>query len=145
MAARTTVERGAIIRADASQAGNGGEIIVNSTDRTEMRGTLSARGGAQGGNGGFIEVSGQGVFVLDGIIDLRAPAGAMGEFLLDPQNIIISDANNPTLPGSNTVEEVVTDLGITRIRLLTNHPRPRSGFIGYGLEIVENLRLGDVE
>lgn len=41
--------------------------------------------------------------------------------------------------------QILRDLGITRIRLLTNHPRPRSGFIGYGLEIVENLRLGDVE
>ncbi|HWT09342.1 MAG TPA: filamentous hemagglutinin N-terminal domain-containing protein, partial [Roseomonas sp.] len=110
MAARTTVEAGATIRADATGSGHGGEIIVNSTDRTEMRGTLSARGGAAGGNGGFIEVSGQSAFVLDGIIDLRAPAGAMGEFLLDPRNIFIADAGTPIGIGGNTIVETPADL-----------------------------------
>lgn len=37
--------------------------------------------------------------------------------------------------------QILRDLGITKIRLLTNHPRPRTGFIGYGLEIVENIHL----
>jgi filamentous hemagglutinin family protein len=107
MAARTVVERGAEIRADATQNGRGGEILVNSTDRTEMRGTLSARGGEAGGNGGFIEVSGQSAFVLDGIVDLRAPNGEMGDFLLDPRNIFIADSG-VTPPG--TVTETPTGL-----------------------------------
>ncbi|HMX41990.1 MAG TPA: 3,4-dihydroxy-2-butanone-4-phosphate synthase, partial [Saprospiraceae bacterium] len=37
--------------------------------------------------------------------------------------------------------QILRELGISKIRLLTNHPKPRTGFIGYGLEIVENLRL----
>ncbi len=37
--------------------------------------------------------------------------------------------------------QILRELGISKIRLLTNHPRPRTGFIGYGLEIVENLNL----
>ncbi len=37
--------------------------------------------------------------------------------------------------------QILRDLGISKIRLLTNHPRPRTGFIGYGLEIVENIQL----
>jgi 3,4-dihydroxy 2-butanone 4-phosphate synthase/GTP cyclohydrolase II len=37
--------------------------------------------------------------------------------------------------------QILRDLGIAKIRLLTNHPRPRTGFIGYGLEIVENIQL----
>ena len=37
--------------------------------------------------------------------------------------------------------QILRDLGITKIKLLTNHPRPRTGFIGYGLEIVENLKI----
>ncbi|MBK8555496.1 MAG: 3,4-dihydroxy-2-butanone-4-phosphate synthase [Lewinellaceae bacterium] len=37
--------------------------------------------------------------------------------------------------------QILRDLGITKIRLLTNHPRPRTGFVGYGLEIVENIQL----
>lgn len=38
--------------------------------------------------------------------------------------------------------QILRELGITKVRLLTNHPRPRTGFIGYGLEIVENVKLG---
>jgi filamentous hemagglutinin family protein len=112
LASGTTIARGAEIRADATGRGRGGEVIVNSTDRTEMRGLLSARGGAAGGDGGFIEVSGQGVFVLNGLIDLRAPSGALGDFLLDPRNIVISASATPTLPGGSTIPEVVSDLAV---------------------------------
>ena len=38
--------------------------------------------------------------------------------------------------------QIVRDLGISKIRLLTNHPRRRTGFIGYGLEIIENVEPG---
>ncbi len=38
--------------------------------------------------------------------------------------------------------QILRDLGISKIRLLTNHPRPRTGLIGYGLEVVENIELG---
>jgi 3,4-dihydroxy 2-butanone 4-phosphate synthase/GTP cyclohydrolase II len=37
--------------------------------------------------------------------------------------------------------QILRELDISKIRLLTNHPRPRTGFIGYGLEIVENIQL----
>jgi len=37
--------------------------------------------------------------------------------------------------------QILRDLGLTKIRLLTNHPRRRMGLIGYGLEIVENIVL----
>jgi len=37
--------------------------------------------------------------------------------------------------------QILREMGIQKIRLLTNHPRPRTGFIGYGLEIVENVAL----
>jgi 3,4-dihydroxy 2-butanone 4-phosphate synthase/GTP cyclohydrolase II len=39
--------------------------------------------------------------------------------------------------------QILRDLKISKIRLLTNHPKPRTGFIGYGLEVVENLKIGD--
>ncbi|MBL7808840.1 MAG: 3,4-dihydroxy-2-butanone-4-phosphate synthase [Saprospiraceae bacterium] len=38
--------------------------------------------------------------------------------------------------------QILRELDICKIRLLTNHPKPRTGFIGYGLEIVENIKLG---
>lgn len=37
--------------------------------------------------------------------------------------------------------QILRDLNITKIRLMTNHPRRRVGLIGYGLEIVENVEL----
>ena len=37
--------------------------------------------------------------------------------------------------------QILRDMGITKVRLLTNHPRRRTGLIGYGLEIVENIEL----
>ncbi|MEZ4951505.1 MAG: 3,4-dihydroxy-2-butanone-4-phosphate synthase [Saprospiraceae bacterium] len=37
--------------------------------------------------------------------------------------------------------QILRDLGITKMRLLTNHPRKRIGLIGYGLEIVENIEM----
>ncbi len=37
--------------------------------------------------------------------------------------------------------QILRDLGITKVRLLTNNPRPRTGLIGYGLEVVENIEL----
>ncbi|MCB0791588.1 MAG: bifunctional 3,4-dihydroxy-2-butanone-4-phosphate synthase/GTP cyclohydrolase II [Flavobacteriales bacterium] len=37
--------------------------------------------------------------------------------------------------------QILHDLGVRRMRLLTNNPRKRTGLIGYGLEIVENLPI----
>ncbi|MCC6460071.1 MAG: 3,4-dihydroxy-2-butanone-4-phosphate synthase [Saprospiraceae bacterium] len=38
--------------------------------------------------------------------------------------------------------QILRELNISKIRLLTNHPKSRTGFIGYGLEIVENVQMG---
>jgi 3,4-dihydroxy 2-butanone 4-phosphate synthase/GTP cyclohydrolase II len=37
--------------------------------------------------------------------------------------------------------QILHDLGVRRMKLLTNNPRKRTGLIGYGLEIVENVPL----
>ncbi len=37
--------------------------------------------------------------------------------------------------------QILRDLGISKIRLLTNHPKRRIGIMGYGLEIVENVEF----
>lgn len=37
--------------------------------------------------------------------------------------------------------QILRDLGITKMRLLSNNPRKRAGLIGYGLEIVETLPI----
>jgi 3,4-dihydroxy 2-butanone 4-phosphate synthase/GTP cyclohydrolase II len=38
--------------------------------------------------------------------------------------------------------QILRDLGIRKIRLITNHPRKRIGLLGFGLEIVENVHAG---
>jgi 3,4-dihydroxy 2-butanone 4-phosphate synthase/GTP cyclohydrolase II len=37
--------------------------------------------------------------------------------------------------------QILRDLGIAKMRLLTNNPKKRAGLIGYGLEVVENLPI----
>ena len=37
--------------------------------------------------------------------------------------------------------QILRDLGISKLRLLTNNPRRRIGILGYGLEIVENVQF----
>ena len=37
--------------------------------------------------------------------------------------------------------QILRDLGVKKMRLLSNNPKKRSGLIGYGLEIVENVAL----
>ena len=37
--------------------------------------------------------------------------------------------------------QILRDLGVTKMRLMTNNPKKRTGLIGYGLEIVENIPI----
>ncbi len=37
--------------------------------------------------------------------------------------------------------QIIRDLGISKIRLMSNNPTKRTGLVGYGLEIVENVAL----
>ena len=37
--------------------------------------------------------------------------------------------------------QILRDLGVSKIKLLTNNPKKRAGLIGYGLEILENVSL----
>lgn len=37
--------------------------------------------------------------------------------------------------------QILRDLGVTKMRLLTNNPKRRIGIVGYGLEVVENVHF----
>jgi filamentous hemagglutinin family protein len=79
------------VRADATGSGNGGRIILWSDQATRAYGNLSARGGPLGGNGGWIETSGGWLDARPSGLDVSAPAGQSGSWLLDPYNILITD------------------------------------------------------
>jgi 3,4-dihydroxy 2-butanone 4-phosphate synthase/GTP cyclohydrolase II len=40
--------------------------------------------------------------------------------------------------------QILSDLGISKLRLITNNPKKRVGLMGYGLEIVENVAIETV-
>ena len=37
--------------------------------------------------------------------------------------------------------QIIRDLGVTKMKLMSNNPKKRTGLIGYGLEIIENIPL----
>jgi hypothetical protein len=53
----TYLGKDAVLKADATEVGAGGTVIVWADDTARAYGSIFARGGANGGNGGFIETS----------------------------------------------------------------------------------------
>ncbi|MBI4971066.1 MAG: filamentous hemagglutinin N-terminal domain-containing protein, partial [Candidatus Omnitrophica bacterium] len=96
----TFVDASSVIKADARVAGDGGKVILWSESSTLYYGNISGRGGDESGNGGFAEVSGKIYLDYDGRTDLRAPNGAIGTLLLDPNNITISIGANANMSSS---------------------------------------------
>jgi filamentous hemagglutinin family protein len=100
-ASRVLVGSNVNIYADALGYGNGGNVVVWSDIATEFYGSISARGGSLGGDGGWVETSGkQFLSVNGGRVNLLAPFGATGTWLLDPTNIYIATNQlNATVAG----------------------------------------------
>lgn len=97
-AQRSYVDADATLRADATDSGNGGRVIVWADDQTQSFGAISARGGAQGGDGGFVEVSGKHQLQFASPVDTRAPRGTIGTLLLDPDNISVQATGADAAP-----------------------------------------------
>ena len=84
----------AVLRANATEQGNGGKVVVWADDTTRAYGRIEARGGAWGGNGGFIENSGKRYLDFRGVTDTAAPRGFAGTLLLDPNDIHIDNSTD---------------------------------------------------
>jgi filamentous hemagglutinin family protein len=85
----TYVAENTVIKADALESGNGGNVTLWADDSTEFYGTISAQGGALSGDGGFVEVSGKEYLNYRGFTSTLADNGETGMLLLDPANILI--------------------------------------------------------
>ncbi|MDR3476974.1 MAG: filamentous hemagglutinin N-terminal domain-containing protein [Gammaproteobacteria bacterium] len=97
----TLAEAGSVINANAIASGNGGNVIVWSNNNTQFLGSISVTGGAEGGNGGLVETSGHYLNIAGAKINLSAPNGVGGTWLLDPADLTIS--TGPTAnPGTFT-------------------------------------------
>ncbi|MER0042844.1 YDG domain-containing protein [Pseudomonas sp. MGal98] len=89
-ATQVTVERNVKVKADATQAGDGGTVVFWADGDNRFAGDISVRGGEQGGNGGKAEVSGKQTLQYAGKTDARAAKGRTGDLLLDPTTITVS-------------------------------------------------------
>ena len=96
-AKHVVMEQGASIDASALTKGDGGKVVLWSDVHdhesvTTVMGDIWAEGGALGGDGGKVETSGHKLIVHDVMVSTYAPKGKTGEWLLDPYDIVISNA-----------------------------------------------------
>ena len=91
-ASRIYVGSGATIKADATETGDGGKVVVWADGDTRYYGNISTQGGRLSGNGGLVEVSGKQNLDFNGGIHVGAAYGIGGRVLLDPQDILLSTA-----------------------------------------------------
>ncbi len=105
----TYIGKGALLSADATQKGKGGQIIVWANDTTRYHGRISARGGPKGGDGGFVEVSGKRYLAFRGEVDVNAPKGRAGTLLLDPNDLCIGGTATANSCGGTTASPTPED------------------------------------
>ena len=141
------------VKADALDEGDGGSIIAFATDTARVYGGLFARGGVAGGNGGFIETSGLRGFEINSVPDVSAPAGQGGEWLIDPYNIIITDADNnideiPTgtftpsnTPATLNVNRIIAALANGDVTVSTNNDAGRETG---NIDVITSLDYNDI-
>ncbi|MFC7298051.1 filamentous hemagglutinin N-terminal domain-containing protein [Herminiimonas aquatilis] len=91
------VGKDAVIKADAIASGDGGKVIVWGNQTAQVYGSIFARGGAQSGNGGFIETSSHYLDVAGIRVNAGAANGKKGQWLLDPENILVAGDGAQTL------------------------------------------------
>ncbi|EAU75148.1 CHAT domain-containing protein [Synechococcus sp. RS9916] len=94
------MQAGSLVDASSLGAGDGGTVVIwsdlsNLKGGTVAEGTLLARGGPVAGKGGRIETSGPFLLAQPEQVDVSAPNGSGGEWLLDPYNLTIG-ANPPS-------------------------------------------------
>jgi filamentous hemagglutinin family protein len=104
-ALNTYIDPNSLIMANANTTGNGGNVTVWSDNTTQFLGNILAEGGKQSGNGGYVETSGHGTLDAEGYVDLIAPKGLMGTWLLDPTNITIDGGVTPAFDNSPGVTD----------------------------------------
>ncbi|NEQ44613.1 MAG: CHAT domain-containing protein [Leptolyngbya sp. SIOISBB] len=86
------VDSNTLIRADALDAGDGGEVIIWADGTTLFQGLVTAQGGPNGGDGGLVETSGRQSIEIDGgQVDASAAQGTAGLWFVDPNNIEINE------------------------------------------------------
>jgi parallel beta-helix repeat protein len=102
------VAQQAILRANAKENGDGGEVIVWSDIATGFYGAIEAKSGVNGGNGGFVETSGKEYLEAFGSVDASAANGLAGEWLLDPRNLTVTNSTTLNISTSGGNPNIIT-------------------------------------
>jgi 3,4-dihydroxy 2-butanone 4-phosphate synthase/GTP cyclohydrolase II len=84
----------------------------------------------------YIEQEGRGIGILN-----KIRAYALQDQGLDTVEANVALGFKPDLRDYGLGAQVLYDLGVRRMRLMTNNPAKRAGIEGYGLEIVERVPL----
>src|SRR5438132_1146168 len=105
-ATTVSVDAATTINASARGRGNGGKVVLWSDSETTFAGTILARGGARSGDGGFVQVSSHQLLNYSGTTDTRAPKGAVGTLLLDPENLYVNAKGLP--PNSDPTASAIS-------------------------------------
>ncbi len=101
----TKITETATITANATEQGDGGNIVVWAEGHTEFKGKLSAKGGKNIGNGGFAEVSGkQTLDFSSGTYDLTAENGETGNILFDPATLTLNEGDLEGIAANTTFQ-----------------------------------------
>jgi filamentous hemagglutinin family protein len=145
------VAAGSRISADATVAGNGGDLRLMGERTLRAHGMLSTRGGPNGGDGGYIETSGgfampagesNGGIDLAGLrTDASAPRGTAGTWLIDPFNVTIVNGaadggltSNPFAPiADSTIQDGDINNALnggTSVRITTGNPAAGTATVG---------------
>jgi hypothetical protein len=122
----------AVIKADATESGDGGTIDIWGSTRNHFMGVASAQGGALGGDGGFVEVSAKTGLLYAGTTYTGAAAGKNGMLLIDPNVVCIV---------ANVADACTTDafLGTTSTVLVSSL---QAGSGNIALEASDGLYVG---
>ncbi len=122
-ATTVTVDGTTVIDASATRAGNGGKVVVWADGTNTFAGTILARGGSISGDGGFVETSGHQTLNYTGSVDTRAPHGATGTLLLDPNDVYIDSTFITRPPQSSVImtNDLQNQLATSNVVITTNN------------------------
>ncbi|MDD3181801.1 MAG: filamentous hemagglutinin N-terminal domain-containing protein, partial [Alphaproteobacteria bacterium] len=135
----TTVDTKTTLTADATDKGNGGEVVLWSQDTTSFYGSIYARGGSAGGDGGRVELSSAGelnvqIAASNGLsFGARHASGADGFLLIDPMNVVIGDP----VASFEVFKALLTDTG----DISSTASLDASGSFGYAVALNNNYAL----
>lgn len=105
------LDLGTHLRADATDTGGGGSIVVRSNGTTQVWANLEARSGLYGGQGGLVETSGGAVDARRASIDIGAAKGEAGSWLLRAGDVTVVDCpaceEAPATPRQTTVSNAL--------------------------------------